>query len=84
MRAIKRSSMYPSILRIRKFFKYPSKFSFVPVDKDITKEINHLDPKKTVPQDDVPVKLLKLNNDIFSRYLSHIFNECIETSDFPN
>ena len=35
--------------------------------------IQKLDPKKTVPQDDIPVKLLKLNNDIFFQYLSHIF-----------
>ena len=40
--------------------------------------------KKAVPQDDISVKILKLNNDIFSQYLSQIFNESIETADCPN
>ena len=28
--------------------------------------------------------VLRPNNDIFFQYLSHIFNECIETAGFPN
>ena len=40
--------------------------------------------KKTVPQHDISIKILKLNNDIFSQYLSQIFNESIETADCPN
>ena len=57
----------------------------MPVDKNIiAKEIKNLNPKKAVSQDDIPVKLLKLNNNIFSQYLSDIFKECIETADFPN
>ena len=34
-----------------------------------------MNTKKAAPQDDIPVKILKLNNDIFSQYLSQIFNE---------
>ena len=36
-----------------------------------------------MPQDDITVKMLKLNN-IFSQYLSQIFNESIEVANFPN
>ena len=55
------------------------------MDKDvIAKEVKNLDAKKTVTQDDIPVKILKLNNDIFCQYLSQIFNESIETVSFPN
>ena len=62
-----------------------TEFSFVPVDKDIiAKETKNLDTKKAVPQDDIPIKMLKLNNDIFSQYLSQISNESIETDNFPN
>ena len=43
-----------------------------------------MDTKKAAPQDDIPVKILKLNNDRFSQYLSHIFNESIEAVNFPN
>ena len=50
----------------------------------IAKEIENLDTKKAAPQDDVPVKILKLNNDIFSQYLCQIFNESIEAANFPN
>ena len=85
LRAIKKYSKHPCILRIKQYFKYPTEFSFVPVNKDvIAKEIKNLDTKKAVPQDDIPVKILKLNNDIFSQYLSQIFNESIEATNFPN
>ena len=78
----KKYSKHPSILRIKQYFKNPTEFSFVPVD--IVKEIKNLNIKKAAPQDDIPVKILKLNNDIFSQYLSQIFNESIEGANFPN
>ena len=55
------------------------------VDEDvIANEIKNLDTEKVTPQDDIQVKILKLNNDIFSHYLSQIFNESIEAANFPN
>ena len=36
------------------------------------------------PQDDIPVNILKLNNVIFSQYLSRILSECIEAPNFLN
>ena len=47
---------------------------------DIAKEIKNLDTKKAILQDNILVKILKLNNDIFSE----IFNESIEMTNFPN
>lgn len=45
----------------------------MPVGKDvIAKEIKNLDTKKVVPQDDIPVRILKRDN------------ESIETANFPN
>ena len=83
--AIKKYSKHASILRTKQYFKNRTKFSCVPVDKDVTaKEINSLNTKKAAPQDDMPVKILKLNNDIFSQYLFQIFNESIEVANFPN
>ena len=82
--AIKKYSKHASILRIKQYFKNRTEFPFVPVDKDVTaKEINSLNTKKAAPQDDMPVKILKLNNDIFSQYLFQIFNESIEVANFP-
>ena len=43
-----------------------------------------MDTKKTAPQDDIPVKILNLNNDTFSQYLSQIFNESIEAANLSN
>ena len=69
---------------IKQYFKNPTEFSFVPLDKDvIAKEIKNLNPKKSPPQDDAPFKILKPYNDIFSEYLSQIFNESIEAANFP-
>ena len=42
-----------------------------------------MNTKKPAPQDDTPAKILKLYNDIFSQYLSPIFNESIEAANFP-
>ena len=47
-------------------------------------EIKILNTKKAAPQDDIPDKILKLNTDIFSQYLSQIFNESIEVVNFPD
>ena len=85
LRAIKNTANILGYLRIKQFFKNLTEFFFAPVDKDvIVKEVKNLDTKKTVPQDDIPAKILKLNNDIFSQYLPQIFSESIETTDFLN
>ena len=53
------------------------------MDKDvIAKEIKHLDAKKAVHQGDIPVKILKLNNDIFCQYLSQISTKVLRRSVF--
>ena len=50
LRAIKKYSKHPSILKIKQYFKNLSKFSFVPVYKDvIPKEIKNLNTKKPAP-----------------------------------
>ena len=81
----RKHSKHPSILWIKQYFKNLTERSFVPVDKDvIAKKIKSLNTKKVAPQDDIPVMILKLNNYIFSQYLSQIFNESIEEANFPN
>ena len=81
----KKYSKYPSILTVKRYFKNQTEFSLVPVDKDFTtKGINNLNTKKAAPRSDIPVKMLKLNNDILFQYLFQIFNESIEVANFPN
>ena len=43
-----------------------------------------MNTKKVAPQDNIPVKILKLNNNMFSQYLFQIFNESIKAANFPN
>ena len=42
-----------------------------------------MNTKKAAPQENTPVKILKLN-DIFSQYLPQIFNGSTEAANFPN
>ena len=55
LRAIKKYSKHPSILRIKQYVKNPTEFTFVPdKDKDvIAKEIKSLNSEKAAPQDDI-------------------------------
>ena len=60
---------------MKQYFKNLTEFSFIPVDKDVIgKEIKNVDTKKVVPQENITAKILKLNNNTFSQYLSQIFN----------
>ena len=72
LRAIKKYSKHSSILRIKQYLKNPAEFFFVPVDKGvIAEEIKNLDTKKVVPQDDIPVKILKL------KIMIHFLSICL-------
>ena len=60
-------------------------FSFEFVDKPkISKEINKLDGKKACQEHDILVKLIKSNNDLFSHFIYHNFNNSLFSSNFPS
>ena len=65
--------------------KYISSFSFqlVSMDKgtDIIKTLN---TKKACPGGDIPVKLVKMNEDIFSRLIVLNFNQSLVNDEFPH
>ena len=52
--------------------------------EDVAKEIRKLNTRKAAQSTDVPVKILKLNNDVFGAYICDFFNECIDTGQFPS
>ena len=53
-----------------------SSFSFQPVSIDKVKDIiNSLNTKKACPDSDIPVKVIKMNEDIFSRSIFQNFNQ---------
>ena len=86
----KASFMYryhPSITNIKDIMKsknIPS-FSFQPVSIDKVKDIiKTLNTKKACPDGDIPVKLIKMNEDIFSRLIFQNFNQSLINGDFPH
>ena len=76
---------HPSILRIKNYMKEKDlNFSFEFDNKPkISKEINKLDGKKACQKHDIPVKLIKLNKDLFSHFIYHNFNNSLFSSNFP-
>ena len=51
--------------------------------EDVVKKIRKLNTRKASQGTNTPVKILKLNNDIFGAYICDFFNECINTGQFP-
>ena len=62
-----------------------SSFSFQPVSIDKVKDIiKTLNTKKACPDGDIPVKLIKMNEDIFSRLIFQNFNQSLVNGEFPH
>ena len=51
-------------------------FSFSAVEvEDVDRKIDSLNASKVIQQNDIPVKIIKANRDIFSEFIMHSFNE---------
>ena len=62
-----------------------SSFSFQPVLIDKVKNIiKSLNTKKAYADGDITVKLIKMNEDIFSRLIFQNFNQCLINGEFPH
>ena len=76
--------MHSSIATIKNTVKIPKEYSFENIDEKLTeKVIKDLNPKKSAPQNDIPVKIRKLNADFVSPFMIKIFNKSIEHDNFP-
>ena len=74
----------PSINAIQSKCKIKDSFNFVEVDQQqIEKEILKLDANKASQSSDIPIKIVKENIDVFSDFLSSIFDSSIKLSKFP-
>ena len=59
-------------------------FSFLAVEvEDVDRELDSLDASRVIQQNDIPVKIIKANRGIFSKFIMHNFNEDISTVRFP-
>ena len=50
----------------------------------VDREIDSLDACKAIQQNDIPVKIIKTNLDIFSEFIMHNFNEGISSARFTD
>ena len=84
LKAIKKYSAHPSILRIKEKMNN-NVFSFRKVTyEEILNEINSLDTSKSTQSEDIPFKIIKDNADIFANFILQNFNKCIIDGKFPD
>ena len=50
----------------------------------MSKEINRLDKKKACQENDIPVKSIKSNKDLFSQFIYHNFNNSFSSNFTQN
>ena len=82
--AIKNFEQHPSILKIKETRNVCSSFSFKPVSFDeIIKETLNLDTSKATQKSDIPTKIIKQNQDIFSKFIFENVNNMIDTDVYP-
>ena len=80
---IKFFETHPSIATITKQC-LSSSFNFQKTNADeVMKIISQLNTAKTCQNADTPTKIIKLNKDIFAKFISNNFNHCIDEGKFP-
>ena len=74
-----------SILAIASEYKNRPNFSSNFVSKeDVLTEIKVLDVLKTIQESDIPVKIIKANENFFVEAICLYFNKSLENRKFPN
>ena len=85
LKAIAKWGNHPSILAIAPEYKYRAKFSFNLVSKeDVLTEIKILDVSKAIQESDIPVKIVKTDENFFVVAFFFYFNKALENGKFHN
>ena len=87
LKAIKKYSNHPSILKINEYFVNgrQNHFSFKHTTMEtVYNEIMSLNLSKASPKDSIPARIIKENCDIFARKLYIDFNFSISSGTYPN
>ena len=85
LKAIAKCRNHPSILAIVSEYENRANFSFNFVSKeDVLTEIKMLDVSKTIQESDIPVKIIKANENFFAEAICFYFNKSLENGKFPN
>ena len=81
--AIENFSHHASVIKIKEARDSSDCFSFkLATIEDICKEISGLDASKATQSDGIPIKIIKNNFDIFSKFFQANLNNIIETTTF--
>ena len=81
---INKFKKHPSIQKIKEMVNIGTKFSFVKCSaEDIELEINKLNTSKPTTFNNIPAKILLDNSNLCSTFISKIYNESIQNSNFP-
>ena len=82
LKAIKKYSTHQSVLSIKQKMNN-NVFSFRKVTyEEILNEINSLDTSESAQSEDIPLKIIKDNADIFANFILQNFNKCIIDGKF--
>ena len=85
LKAIGKWRNHPSILAIASEYKNIANFSFIFVSKeDVLTEIKVPDVSKAIQESDIPVKIIKANENFFGEAICFYFNKSLENGKFPN
>ena len=83
LRIIEQYKSHPSVVATNEK-NLIKKFSFEYIPKsDVKKEILNLDVSKASQDSDVPIKIIKMDADIFAEVLYNVFNWSLEVGEFP-
>ena len=83
--AIKKYKRHPSILKIKKHITVENYFDFKHIDdKKMAEVLKFLNAKNAKQENDIPIKLIKENIELFSSVCSRMFNFYIDKASFPN
>ena len=83
--AIEKYKRHPSILKIKKQIRIENYFDFKHIDdKKMAEVLKDLNVKKANQENDIPIRLIKENVELFSSVLSRMFNFYIDKTSFPN
>ena len=85
LKAIAKWRNHPSILAIASEYKNRASFFFNFVSKEyVLTEIKMLDVSKAIQESDIPVKIIKANENFFAETICFYFNKALENGKFPN
>ena len=80
--AIQKYKRHSSILKTKKHIRIETYFDFKHIDDKKMAAV--LNAKKAEQKNDIPIKLIKENTELFSSVLSSMFNFYIDKTSFPN